>query len=131
MSLGTRRRFHHLEYIDLPFPGMVPWFESETDLEDVEDLLSARLPVSLKGLTLNRLLHVGHASKIVQTLAHLKLQGALPHLKGLVLKFGCPLTMRALGVPPRTLAQITAHVEDQAGEILKATKIESRFQEAE
>lgn len=56
-------------------------------------------------------------------MAHLKLQGFLPNLKGLQLNFGEPLAMHMMGIPPQTLEQITARIEKQVGNVFKKAKL--------
>lgn len=126
-----RRKFDSLENLDLPFPGLIPWFEVDDDLKVVEDLLEERLPSSLKGLVLNRLLHVDHVIKITEAMVHLKLQGVLPHLEGLLLKFGDPLAMRMLGIPPLTLDEIEARMKKHVGPIFSRAKLKLEFEESE
>lgn len=63
-------------------------------------------------------------------MAALKIEGALPHLDVLVMKFAPPMGMRMIGQPPLSLDELKAGVEKQLGSMVTKAKLELKFEES-
>jgi hypothetical protein len=129
------QRYKTLEHLDMPFPGLLPWFEvsggaGDIDTEMIEDQLRERLPASLKKLVLNRLFHTGQVEAILLVLAILKANKDLPLLQNIIVKFAPPVAMTMVGMRPRTLTQIQASIEEGVSDSFAKANMTLEFEES-
>lgn len=120
---GGNLDYDSLEYLNLPFPGVIPWFDAKENIGTVEGLLRERIPGSLHKLVINQLTNVGCAMTIAKAIASLKIQGVLPYLAALLLGFEDPETVGLAGMVSLSVVDFKARFEVEVGAAFLAAKL--------
>lgn len=105
----------------MSYPMLLSGLENNEDPEIIQDHLQKRLPVSLRELCLDPVVNVAYELQIAKATATLKLNGGLPHLRRVTLRFA--EVKYNMGPSSLTLDHLKARITTDIWDTFKAAKL--------